>query len=157
MQKIVISSCLLGEPCRYDGKKAKLEVEKKMEKILTLLRREFQVISVCPEVLGGLPTPRVPAEIVGNQVINRVGVDVTKPYYNGAVKVLSLVKKDEVKIAILKERSPSCGSAEIYDGSFGGIAIKGEGITTKLLRENNVNVFSENQFEEIKRYIKMEE
>ncbi len=155
MQKIVISSCLLGEPCRYDGKKAKLEVRKKIERILPLLEKEFHIISICPEVLGGLSTPRVPAEIIGNRVVNREGNDVTEFYYGGAVKVLEIAKDENVKMAILKERSPSCGSNEIYDGSFEGILIKGEGVTAKILRENKIEVFSEEEIEEVEKIIRM--
>ena len=111
---ILISGCLLGLKCRYDAKEKKLpEIEKLIE--------IYNLIPVCPEQLGGLPTPRIPAERVNNKVVNQAGVDVTKEYQLGAEEALKIAKLYNCEKAILKEKSPSCGCGKIYDGTFSKI------------------------------------
>lgn len=138
-EKILVSACLAGFPCRYDGK------TKGDERIIKLVE-EGKAIPFCPEVEGGLPTPRVPSEQKENRIINKDGVDVTDSYLVGAKKALEICKKNNIKKAILKSKSPSCGTDLIYDGTFSGTLIPGEGVTTKLLRENNIEVIDENEF-----------
>jgi len=130
------SACLLGMNCRYDEK------VKPNKKVLKLAKKEI-LIPVCPEQLGGLPTPREPSEQRGKRVITESGRDVTKNFENGAKQVLKLAKLFGIKEAILKQRSPSCGSGEIYDGTFTGRIITGDGVTTRLLKKNGVKVISE--------------
>ncbi len=136
MEKIIVSACLLGVSCRYDGKSVP------SPEVITLMDR-YILIPVCAEILGGLPTPRSPSEIVGDRVINNDGIDVTENYLRGAREVLRLCKLYGVKKAILKEKSPSCGSNFIYDGSFSRTLKAGQGICTALLRENGIEVVSE--------------
>lgn len=130
------SACLLGINCRYDGG------NDKNEKILRLARAE-PLIPVCPEQLGGLPTPRTPSEEREKQVITREGEDVTENFRKGAQEVLRLARLYGVGEAILKQRSPSCGIGWIYDGTFSGTVIPGNGVTTALLEKNGIRVISE--------------
>jgi len=134
------SACLLGIRCRYDGK------HNLNEKVVELAKRE-KLIPVCPERLGGLPTPREPAEIQGNRVVTYSGKDVTEYFERGAKKVLKIAKLLGIKEAILKQKSPSCGSGKIYDGTFSGTIIKGDGITARLLKKNGVRVISEEELQ----------
>lgn len=138
--KILVSACLLGCPCRYDGRgKAHPEVEK-------LRERGHTLVPVCPEVMGGLPTPRPPAECQPDgRVVNREGIDVTAQYHLGAEAALNIVRKQGCELAILKERSPSCGSGEIYDGTFSGTLVPGNGVTAQLLRQAGIQVLGESQ------------
>lgn len=139
---MLISACLLGVSCRYDGKsKMAPDVEK-------LLRRHH-LIPVCGEIFGGLPTPRTPAERVGDRVLTRDGRDVTEAYCSGAEEVLRLAKLYHCTVAVLKERSPSCGSGEIYDGTFTGTLTDGWGVTAELLRDNGIRVLGETQIQEL--------
>ena len=137
--KYIVSSCLMGDNCKYNGK------NNYHEKIVEFLK-DKEYIKVCPECLGGLPTPRVPSEIVGDKVINKEGIDVTKEYSLGAKITLDIVKENNVDCAILKSKSPSCGCGLIYDGSFSKTLIEGNGVTTKLLKENNVKVINSDDF-----------
>ena len=137
MEKILVSACLLGENCRYDGMN-------KLNKEL-LQQKKVSLIPFCPEVAGGLSIPRKPGEITNNKVFSQDGLDLTDYYRLGAVKTLELVKENKIKVAILKEDSPSCGVKQIYDGTFKGIKIQGQGITTKLLLENGIKVLDENE------------
>ena len=109
------------------------------------LVRSGKALMVCPEVMGNMGTPRLPCEIKNNRVINQKCEDKTAYFENGAEKVLELAKKYSIKKAILKEKSPSCGSHLIYDGTFSKTLINGEGITTKLLRENGIHVMSDEE------------
>ncbi len=139
MERILVSACLLGLKVRYDGK------EKTNEELVEKIKN-YQFIPVCPEIFGGLQTPRVPAEIKSNKVINKEGIDVTSNYERGAEEVLKLAKKFNIKRAVLKSKSPSCGKGKIYDGSFSGKLVDGFGITTKLLMDNGIEVLSEDEF-----------
>ena len=135
----IVSGCLCGEKVRYDGKTKTID---KIKKLVT----EGKAITVCPEVLGGLPVPRNPCEIQNNKVINTLEEDKTSNFKIGAGKTLELCKKHKIKKAILKDKSPSCGTNYIYDGTFTNKLIKGQGITTKLLQENGIEVISDEEY-----------
>ena len=140
---ILVSCCLLGEACRYDARS---------QPCLPLLelgkRTGVRLIPVCPEQLGGLPTPRPPAEIQWNgRVVNRAGQDVTDAYQLGARLALETARKEGCTLAVLKARSPSCGSREIYDGTFTGRLIPGMGMTARLLSEQGIRVLDETQLQ----------
>ncbi|MGB9854864.1 MAG: DUF523 domain-containing protein [Candidatus Bathyarchaeales archaeon] len=130
------SACLLGVKCRYNGESAL------NQKVIALLKAEI-LIPVCPEQLGGLPTPREPAELKGDRVITKSGRDVTENFVRGAKQVLELAKLFGIKKAILKQGSPSCGCGRISDEKISGGAAKGYGITAALLKENGIEVISE--------------
>lgn len=141
---VLVSQCLLGVPCRYDGK------SKPAQELGALERLGCRLVPVCPEVLGGLPTPRPPAEIQsGGRVVNREGVDVTQEYLAGAELALSLARESGCTLAVLKEKSPSCGSGEIYDGTFSGRLVPGQGVAARLLEENGIRVLGESQIGQI--------
>ena len=131
--KIMVSACLLGENCKYNA--GNNYNEKVMEYI-----KGHEVILVCPEVLGGLPTPRVPSEIVGGVVTTKDGRNVDSEFRLGAEIALKKALEEEVDLVILQSRSPSCGVKQIYDGSFSGNKIDGQGIFAKLLKENNIRM-----------------
>ena len=135
-EKILVSACLLGLSCRYDGKE-------KPRKEIIALKEKYELIPFCPEIYGGLETPRTPSERVGDKVIMKDGRDVTENYRRGAEGALYLCKTMGIKKAILKERSPSCGSGKIYDGSFTGGLKDGDGVTAELLKKNGIEVFGE--------------
>lgn len=137
----LISACLIGENVTYNG-------SHNYHKVAKELYDKGLVIPVCPEVLGGLPTPRDPAEINGDAVMTKNGLDVTKYFKAGAEKTLQIAKRNNVKLAILQARSPSCGSHQVYDGTFSRQLIHGEGITTKQLRENGIEVITIDEFVE---------
>ncbi|MBZ4683737.1 MAG: hypothetical protein PWP46_1272 [Fusobacteriaceae bacterium] len=134
-KKILISSCLLGNNCKYNGGNNYRYLYSKLLK--------FEFIKVCPETFGGLKIPRPPAEIQkNNKVIDKTGKDVTSNFINGAKETLNIAHKNNCEIAILKSKSPSCGYGKIYDGSFTGNLIKGNGITTDLLLKENFKIIS---------------
>ena len=138
--KILVSACLLGVRCRYDGKsKPHPAVERLME--------QHTLIPVCGEIFGGLPTPRVSAERQGARVVTADGRDVTAAYRRGAEEVLRLAERYGCTAAILKERSPSCGSGRIYDGTFTGTLADGWGVTAELLRDHGICVIGESEAE----------
>ena len=138
---IIISACLCGCNCKYNGENNKNEQCVKLFK-------EGKAILICPEQLGGLSTPRTPCEIIENngliKVVNKLDEDLTENFKKGAEEALKLAKLVNAKVAILKESSPSCGSSFIYDGTFSNNKIKGIGITAKKFVENGIKVFSEN-------------
>ncbi|VXC95839.1 conserved hypothetical protein [Pseudomonas sp. 8Z] len=152
MQKILVSRCLLGDRVRYDGG------AHGPYDLLQQWLHEGRVIALCPEVAGGLPTPRPPAEIAGGQgaqvldgrlpVLTVEGNDVTAAFLDGAERALALVQAHGIRLALLKARSPSCGNLENYDGSFSGVRVAGEGVTAALLRRAGVKVFNEQQLDE---------
>ncbi|MEG0979588.1 MAG: DUF523 domain-containing protein [Oscillospiraceae bacterium] len=139
---ILVSACLLGIMCRYDGS---CVVNQNLEK----LREKHRLVPVCPEIYGGLKTPREPCEIVGDRVLTISGKDVTTNFVSGAQEILKLAKFFDCQYAILKERSPSCGYKSIYDGTFSGKLIEGNGITAALLADNGIPVIGESSIEQL--------
>lgn len=142
MEKILISACLVGINCRYDGKS-------KVNNDVEPLRRYFDFILICPEVDGGLPTPRAPSERKGTKVINSLKEDNTLFFSKGARRALQLAQDNNIRFAILKSKSPSCGSKLIYDGTFSRTLVPGNGVTTDLLLAHGIEVFSEDQIEDL--------
>lgn len=140
--KILLSACLLGQKVRYDGKDCLQDHPRLSEWI-----KSGRTVSICPEMAGGLPTPRPPAEMVGDNVLTIDGKDVTAEYHLGAQKALELVQKHNIRVAILKARSPSCGSKQIYDGTHSKKLIDGMGITAALLIKHGVKVFDESEID----------
>ncbi len=150
MEKILISACLAGDPVRYDGKKKPLK-----NALLIRLQEEKRLIKICPEVAGGMTVPRPPAQIVNGdgpavlkgrvRIRDITGLDVTDFFIKGAEHTLSVAKKFDIRLALLKEKSPSCGVHQIYDGSFTSTLISGSGVTAALLKENGIRVFSERE------------
>lgn len=132
------SACLLGIKCRYDGK------SKPNKKVIELAKKE-KLIPVCPEQLGGLSIPHPASEIKNGRVFSKDGKDMTDNFQKGAEAVLEKAKRLDITEAILKQRSPSCGSGKIYDGTFSGKIIDGWGITADLLRKNGIEVISEEE------------
>ena len=137
--KILVSACLLGKNCKYNGH------NNKQERLLEFLNN-YEVIPVCPEVLGGLSIPREPAEIRSKKVINKKNIDVTENYKKGAQLTLDIIKKENIKVAILKKNSPSCGYGYIYDGTFSHKLIKGNGITADLLNKEGIIILNEENY-----------
>ncbi|WP_462380699.1 2-thiouracil desulfurase family protein [Pseudomonas sp. Marseille-QA0892] len=152
LAKILVSRCLLGQRVRYDG-----GAHGPFD-LLAQWHGQGRVVPLCPEVFGGLPTPRAPAEIPGGQgadvldgkrpVLTDVGDDVTGAFVRGANEALQLVEQYGIRIALLKARSPSCGNDENYDGTFSGTRVAGEGVTAAALKRQGVVVFNESQFAE---------
>lgn len=147
MKKLLISSCLLGFPCRYDGKSKPVPLPKE-------LTDKVELIPVCPEVMGGLSTPRPPAEIVSRsagaiKVVNSEGTDVTQNYLAGAKKALEIAKANDCTFALLKEKSPSCSGGKVYDGTFSRTLTDGDGVTAALLKANGIKVFGESEIEKL--------
>ena len=140
-KNILVSACLLGHACRYDGK------SKPCERVIAL-KDTYNLIAVCPEVMGGLPTPRVPSEICGARVLMKDGRDVTENYNRGAEKALEIARENACTVAILKEKSPSCGSGLIHNGLFDGGLVEGDGITAQLLKKAGIRVLGESEITE---------
>ena len=138
MQNVLISACLLGVDCKYNGSNNKLD-----EETINLLKEKYNLIPVCPEIMGGMPTPRNPVEIKCGKVFDCDGVEFTKEFEKGSEEVLKLAKLNDTTIAILKENSPSCGSNYIYDGTFNHQKIKGMGIAALKLSKENIKLFTE--------------
>ena len=140
MENILVSACLLGIGCRYDGKhRANPDV--------LALRERYNLIPVCPEIYGGLSTPRIPSERVGDKVMMKDGRDVTENYQRGAHEAIELCRIYGIRTAILKERSPSCGRGEIYDGSFTGALTARDGVTAELLIREGIRVLGESEID----------
>jgi uncharacterized protein YbbK (DUF523 family) len=150
MVRIFISACLLGEPVRYDGQAAGIDDSR-----LLRWRKEGRLVSICPEVAGGLPVPRGRAEISGGDgdgvlegtacVFSLSGKDLTDSFITGAHRALETSISNHVGIAILTEKSPSCGSSVIYNGHFSGVRRLGAGVTAALLKQNGIRVFSQHR------------
>ena len=142
----IVSACLAGVKCKYNG-------ESNKNVTVCRLVKEGRAIALCPEVLGGLPIPRVPCEIIYNgskrEVLNRDGKDVTENFVTGAKKTLEIAKLVDAKVAILKSKSPSCGFGKIYDGTFSGRLIDGNGVTSQLLVDNGIQVYTENEVDKL--------
>ena len=143
--KIMVSACLLGDNVKYNG------TNNKNDELIEFLK-DYEVIKVCPECFGGLPIPRVPSEIKEDKVFSKDNIDVTNEFILGANKTLEIAKKNGIKIAILKKNSPSCGSNQIYDGTFTHTLIDGDGITARLLKENGIIVLNEDNYKEYKNW-----
>ena len=141
--KVMVSACLMGDNVKYNG-------ENNYCNDLVEFLKDYEIVKVCPEVMGGLSIPRSPAEIKDDRVINQNGVDVTEEYYKGALKVLQIALDNSIKVAILKKNSPSCGCGQIYDGTFSHTLKSGDGITSMLLRKNNIIVLNEENYREYK-------
>lgn len=140
MENILVSACLLGVACRYDGKR-------KPNEAVIALKEKYNLIPVCPEIMGGLPTPRLPSEIRGETVIMENGEDVTDKYSRGAEETLRLARLFGCGKAVLKEKSPSCGSGRIYDGTFSKTLTEGNGITAGMLLANGIRVAGETEID----------
>ena len=153
MKKILVSQCLYGgDPVRYDGK-SKAETDIRFLK----WKDEGRLVPVCPEVFGGLPIPRADSQRQGERVITRTGRDLTKEYLKGAEEAVRLAREYGVICALMKEKSPSCGSSRIYDGSFTGNLTDGQGLAVELLRNAGIKVFSEEQLDDVQKLIDDEE
>ncbi|SEG94633.1 Uncharacterized conserved protein YbbK, DUF523 family [Thermomonospora echinospora] len=159
MEKILVSGCLMGQRVRYDGRDKLRDDE-----LLNRWRAEGRLVSCCPEVGGGLPVPRRPAEITGAgggpavldgtaRVLTDTGEDVTDAFLLGAHRALETARQANARLAVLKESSPSCGSTRIYDGAFTGHLSPGTGVTTALLERHGIRVFSETALSEAAAYL----
>jgi uncharacterized protein YbbK (DUF523 family) len=158
MIRILVSSCLLGQRIRYNGMDAPSD-----KTILAQWREEGRLVNFCPELAAGFPVPRPPAETVGGdgrmvllgqaRVFEDTGADVTDVFVEGAEKAVNYAKKHEVRIAILTDGSPSCGSTYVYDGTFGGGQVPGKGVTAAHMEENGIALFSEDQIEAASDYL----
>lgn len=144
--RVLISACLLGLPCRYDG------TGKLLEEVNGLLDR-VTFIPVCPEQLGGLPTPRPPAEQVGERVLTRTGDDVTGAYRRGGELTAALAEYLNCRCALMKARSPSCGSGTIYDGTFTSTRVPGDGTAARAVKELGIPVFDEEHWSDFLDYL----
>lgn len=140
LDKVLVSSCLLGQPVRYDGKTQTLR-----HPLISQLIAQQRVVSFCPEVAGGLPIPREPAEIVESRIVTNNGVDLSAEFALGAKLALAQCQANNIRFALLKESSPSCGRNTIYDGTHSGRKVTGMGWTAQLLEQNGIHVFSEEQ------------
>ncbi|WP_314347442.1 DUF523 domain-containing protein [Fusobacterium massiliense] len=147
--KVLISACLTGDNVKYSGG------NNLTPKLLELLKKyDAKIVKICPECFAKLPIPRVPSEIREDKVYSKDGRDITEEFFNGAEKTLQVAIKNNIDFAILKERSPSCGNTHIYDGSFSGKVIEGQGVTAKTLSKNEIKIFSEENLNEIEEYLK---
>ena len=142
MENLLISTCLLGIPCRYDGRSVKA-VD------VSALREKYNIIPVCPEIYGGLPTPRTPSERQGDKTVMKDGRDVTENYLLGAKAAYDLCLELGCKKALLKEKSPSCGKGKIYDGSFTGTLTDGSGVTAEYLMARGIEVYGESEIDKL--------
>lgn len=142
MDKIIVSSCILGNNTKYNG-------GNNYNPLVERLKGKYIIIPICPEVMGGLGIPRIPSERINDRVINKNGDDVTNNYLLGLDKVLKLIENEEIKYAVLKDGSPSCGSKYIYDGTFTGNKIYGMGITADGLSKLGIKIITEKEIEEI--------
>ncbi len=139
-KKAIISACLFGVNCKYDGGNNCLSEEK-----LAKLKEEYELIPVCPEAYGGLTTPRAPSERRGDRVVSKLGADVTAEFEHGAQTALYIAQQLGAELAILKENSPSCGSGTIYVGSFSGTLTEGDGVSAQLLKKHGISVIGESK------------
>ena len=140
MEKILISACLVGDKVKYDGKS-------NYNPLIQELLEYYELVPVCPEVEGGLSIPRDPCELVKGRVLTQKGRDCTFQYEQGAEKVYNICMYLGIRVAILKDKSPSCGSTTIYDGSFSHKEIKGDGVTSKYLKEKGIRVIPDTEIE----------
>ena len=144
MENLLISACLLGVDCKYDGGNNAQKAE-----LLKKLRERYRLIPVCPETASGLKSPREPSERVPGRVIGRSGADVTAEFERGGETALSLALRFGCRKALMKERSPSCGSGRIYDGTFSGTVIPGDGVASEKLKAAGIEVYGESESEKL--------
>jgi len=144
MKKVLISSCLLGENVKYNGGNNAITQNAFIQKLKSL----NLLISICPEVEGGLSIPRTPVEIKDNKAIDKNGEDKTKEFTQGAKRMLEVALKNGIKMAIMKSKSPSCGNGQIYDGTFSKTIIHSDGISVALLKAYNIKIFNEQELED---------
>ena len=142
MRKIAVSACLIGENCKYSGG------NNKNEAVLKFVEGK-EVIPVCPEVAGGLPTPRVPVELVKGTAVNRDGINVDKEFRLGVERMLNKLEREDIELVILQPRSPSCGTKQVYDGTFTGTLISGQGMFAKALIEKGYKVVEPDELEHL--------
>lgn len=143
-EKLLISACLLGENCKYNG-------GNNYTAAVEALKERYELIPVCPEQDGGLPTPRIPSERLGDRVISKDGADVTAQFSRGAQLALKAALENGCKTALLKERSPSCGCGAVYDGTFTGTVIPGDGVAAALLKAHGISILGESRIDELMR------
>ena len=141
-EKLLISACLLGENCKYSG-------GNNYEPLTEALGERFELVPVCPECLGGLTSPREPAERVGERVLSWTGEDWTAAFHLGAERTLEIARREGISRAVLKERSPSCGCGAVYDGTFTGTVVPGDGVAAELLKRHGVHIRGESQIGEL--------
>ena len=144
MEPLLISACLLGERCKYDGGSNALE-----EATLSALRARCRLLPICPETAGGLGIPREPCERRGGGVFSRSGADLSAAFSRGAEAAVKLAEENSCRLALLKARSPSCGVGRIYDGSFTGVLIEGDGVTAERLKRAGIAVCSESEIDKL--------
>ena len=144
MKRLLVSACLLGFDCKYSGGNNALEGE-----TVRALRRKWALVPVCPELSGGLSVPRVPSERRAERVVSREGADVTAAFEKGAAVACRLCERFGCRTALLKENSPSCGSGSIYDGSFSGTLVPGDGLAAEKLRKLGVKLFGESEIKKL--------
>ncbi len=141
-EKLLISACLLGRNCKYNG-------GNNYTPLVEALKARYDLVPVCPECFGGLPIPHEPSERVGDKVLSKSGEDVTEPFRRGAEKTLAAAIQQGVTRAVLKERSPSCGCGSIYDGTFTGTVVPGNGVAAELLLSHGVVIYGESRIGEL--------
>ncbi|MDD3238807.1 MAG: DUF523 domain-containing protein [Lachnospira sp.] len=145
-ENILVSACLLGAHCRYDGECQNiLEFEEKLSELM----QRYHLVPFCPEIYGGLQTPRNPAEIRDGKVYDNQGTNVTDQFLRGAEEALAMAQRFHCEKAVLKMRSPSCGSGHIYDGTFSKVLIEGDGMTAGLLKQHGIDVYGEADIEKL--------
>lgn len=142
MEKLLISACLLGRNCKYNGGNNYMPA-------VEALKTRYVLVPVCPECLGGLKIPHEPSERVGERVLSCSGADVTAEFRLGAEKTLAIARREGAKKALLKERSPSCGRGAVYDGTFSGAVVPGDGVTAAMLAAEGVEIWGESRIEEL--------
>ncbi|MDX8402532.1 MAG: DUF523 domain-containing protein [Mariprofundaceae bacterium] len=162
--KVLVSACLLEHPVRYDGRDCATKPDDAGRRILARWLAEGRIVPFCPEVAGGLPVPRPAAEIAGGdadavlagraRVVTAGGADVTGAFLEGAERALAMCWRHRIRVAVLKEGSPSCGTRAVGDGTFSGQKTAGMGITARLLARHGIVVFSENEIEEADAFLK---
>ena len=141
-EKLLISACLLGRNCKYNG-------GNNLHPLAERLGEKYDLVPICPETWGGLTSPRPPAERVGGRILDREGRDVTEAFQRGAQRALETARKNGCRRAVLKERSPSCGAGRIYDGTFTGTTVPGDGVAAALLRAEGLVLYGESEIEKL--------
>ena len=144
-EKLLVSACMLGAGCRYDGKSKPIIEKETLDKLCL----KYEIIPICPEIYGGLPTPRTPSEIKDGRVVMKDGTDVTVNFCRGAKSLADMANSLGAKMALLKERSPSCGYRFVYDGSFSATLIEGSGIFASELLSRGFSIYTEDDIDSL--------